>query len=228
NLHYAMDLDYWLRIDRGGGHIVHVPEVLACSRVHPATKTLSARTQVYREILQVCRRHAAQAGFSQYLAYWHHRCHEAPHGWPRWLRLLPRPEYWLALWHARWDRHRGRPVRIAADLLAALGRRLLRRRRGVSMPSVPWPDGWLPPCCTMAPAADTLRLVGVAPKNVLLAVSAGRTVLVRQALRAHRMERVEVALPAARTVLRLDFSGYAVDAAGRHLAFRLSDRAGAL
>ncbi len=124
-LHYAMDLDYWLRIDRAGGQIAHVPEVLAASRVYPQTKTLSARTAVYREILAVCRRHAGQAGFSQYFAYWHHRCHEAAHGWPRWLRRLPRPEYWLALLHARHDRHRGRPWAVAADLLGALGRRLV-------------------------------------------------------------------------------------------------------
>ena len=105
-LHYAMDLDYWLRIDRAGGHIVHLPEVLACNRVYAETKTLSARDRVYREILNVCRRHAGQAGFSQYFAYWHHRCHEAPRGWPRWLRALPRPEYWLALLHYRWDEAR--------------------------------------------------------------------------------------------------------------------------
>jgi glycosyltransferase involved in cell wall biosynthesis len=121
-MHYAMDLDYWLRVGRAGGRMVHVPEVLACSRVHPDTKTLSARERVYGEILATCRRHAGQAGFSQYFAYWHHRCHEANRGWPRWLGALPRPEYWLALLHARWDRHEGRPLRFSADLLATLGR----------------------------------------------------------------------------------------------------------
>ena len=128
DLHYAMDLDYWLRIARAGGRIVHVPEVLASSRVHPATKTLSGRRHVYREILQVCRRHAGQAGFSQYFAYWHHRCHEAKRGWPRLLRGLPHPEYWLALLHSGWDRHQGRPLALAADLFAAAGRRFRARR----------------------------------------------------------------------------------------------------
>jgi hypothetical protein len=219
-LHYAMDLDYWLRIDRAAGRLVHVPEVLACSRAHPATKTLSARAQVYREILEVCGRHADQAGFSQYFAYWYHRCHEAAHGWPRWLRALPQPEWWLALLHARWDRHRGRVLPIAADLLAALGRRV-RRRRTVAVQSKPWADGWLPPCCTIAPDGDTLRLVGVAPKDVTLTVCAGRRVLLRQPLRAHCTERVEVALPQTEGALRLEFSAYAVDATGRRVAFRL-------
>jgi glycosyltransferase involved in cell wall biosynthesis len=227
NLHYAMDLDYWLRIDSAGGRLMHVPEVLACARVHPATKTLSARPHVYREILQVCMRHADQAGFSQYFAYWHHRCHEAIHGWPRWLRLLPRPETWLALLHARWDRHRGRPLRVGADLLAALGRRLRRRRRPVPsapVPSAPLPEGWLPPCCSIAPVGDTLRLAGSAPKNVMLNVSAARRVLMTQPLRAHRKEVIEVAVPASCTALRLTFSGYAEDALGRQLAFCLDER----
>ncbi len=125
-MHYAMDLDYWLRAANAGGRLAHVPEVLACSRVYAETKTLSARECVYREILQTCRRHAGQAGFSQYLAYWHHRFHEAHRGWPRWLAAMPRPEYWLALLHARWDRHDGRPIALGADLLATVGRKLWR------------------------------------------------------------------------------------------------------
>jgi glycosyltransferase involved in cell wall biosynthesis len=109
-LHYALDLDYWLRIARAGGRIAHVPAVLGCSRVYPETKTLAGREKMYREILAVCRRHAGGAGFSQYFAYWHHRCHEARHGWPRRLRRLPRAEYWLALLHYRWDRARITPT----------------------------------------------------------------------------------------------------------------------
>ena len=131
-LHYAMDLDYWLRVDLAGGRIVHVPEVLGCCRVYPETKTFSARERVYCEILQTCMRHAGQAGFSQYYAYWHHRCHEAAFGWPRYLRILRilrRPEQWLALLHAHWDRHRGRPFPLVADLLGAFRRRVQRRPR---------------------------------------------------------------------------------------------------
>src|ERR1043165_7804200 len=33
-LHYALDYDYWMRIDRAGGKLVHVPEFLACSRLY--------------------------------------------------------------------------------------------------------------------------------------------------------------------------------------------------
>jgi len=98
-LHFAMDYEYWMRIDRAGGILKHVPEFLAGSRVHAQTKTLSARLQVYQEILDVSRRHATDASFSQYYAYWHHRCHERVDGWPRLLRWLPECHWWLAYAH---------------------------------------------------------------------------------------------------------------------------------
>lgn len=100
-LHYAMDYEYWMRLHRAGGLLAHVPDFIASSRVHSATKTLSARLQVYDEILAVSRRHAKDASFSQYYAYWHHRCHERAHGWPRLLRWLPECHWWLAYVHRR-------------------------------------------------------------------------------------------------------------------------------
>ncbi len=101
SLHFAMDYDYWMRIDRAGGKLVHVPEILAASRLYPETKTMSARLEVYREIFEVSRRHVGDASFSQYHAYWHHRCHERARGWPRWLRWWPGCHWWLAYGHRR-------------------------------------------------------------------------------------------------------------------------------
>jgi glycosyltransferase involved in cell wall biosynthesis len=221
-LHYAMDLDYWLRIDRARGRIVHVPEVLACSRIHPATKTLSARGRVYCEILETCRRHAGAAGFSQYFAYWYHRCHGAKRGWPRWLRWLPRPELWLAILHARWHRHHGRVLPLAGDLLKALCRRMAGGPSVV--PIAASRNGWLAPECTFdRPADATLQLVGSVPKDLEVTVSTEATVLAAQTLRAHREERIVVALPEACQVVQLRFSGHVVDAAGRAVSFRLRE-----
>lgn len=107
-LHYAMDYEYWMRVARAGGVFGHVPEVLASSRMHSATKTQSARINVYREILEVSRRHAGDASFRQYYAYWHHRCHERATGWPRFLRWLPECHWWLAYLHRRAYRARNR------------------------------------------------------------------------------------------------------------------------
>jgi glycosyltransferase involved in cell wall biosynthesis len=119
-LHYALDLDYWLRAARAGARLVHVPEVLAASRVYPETKTLSCREAMYREILAVCQRHAGGAGFSQYFAYWHHRCREAARGWPSRFPRRPRAEYWLALLHYRWDRSGRAPAPFLAAALTSL------------------------------------------------------------------------------------------------------------
>jgi hypothetical protein len=79
-----------------------VPEFLACSRIYPETKTQSARLEVFREILEVSRRHAGDASFSQYYAYWGHRCRERSTGWPRLLRWLPKSDWLLASLHQRW------------------------------------------------------------------------------------------------------------------------------
>lgn len=102
NLHYAMDYEYWLRLGRAGGQLVHVPEFLACSRVYAETKTQSARLEVFREILEASRRHAKDASFDQYCAYWGHRCHERATGWPRWLRWVPECHWLLAKLHRNW------------------------------------------------------------------------------------------------------------------------------
>ena len=118
-LHYAMDYEYWLRLSCGGARFAHVSEMIAGSRLHEQTKTLSARLNVYREILAVSRRHAEDASFSQYYAYWHHRCHERASGWPRVFRLVPEGHWWLAYLHRRLFQVRralgrfGQPVRAA-------------------------------------------------------------------------------------------------------------------
>ncbi len=115
SLHCAMDYDYWMRIDRAGGILRHVPDFLACSRVHAQTKTLSARMQVYHEILEVSRRYAPDASFSQYYAYWHHRCHERAEGWPRLLRWIPECHWWLAYAHRLVRRQGDRKTRRQGD-----------------------------------------------------------------------------------------------------------------
>lgn len=124
SLHYAMDYEYWLRLARAGATLVHVPEFLACTRSHAETKTQSARLRVYAEILEVSRRHAADASFSQYYAYWHHRCHERTSGWPRLLRWLPECHWWLAYLHRRayrWRRRGSRaPLPPAPERTAAV------------------------------------------------------------------------------------------------------------
>jgi glycosyltransferase involved in cell wall biosynthesis len=125
-LQLAMDYDYWMRADRAGARIEHVPEYLACSRRHPQTKTLSARIGVYREIFEVSLRHAGAAGYGHYVAYWHHRLFERRDGWPRLLRRVPDATGWLATLHARWHRHRGQFLPWCGDLARSLAKKVVR------------------------------------------------------------------------------------------------------
>jgi glycosyltransferase involved in cell wall biosynthesis len=49
-LHYCMDYEYWLRLAAGGATFAYVPSVLAGSRLHPETKTLSAGLAYHQEL----------------------------------------------------------------------------------------------------------------------------------------------------------------------------------
>jgi hypothetical protein len=72
-LHYAMDYDYWLRIDKAGGKIIYYPNKLACSRLYPTTKTLSSPSKMYEEILAVCREHGGYVSVNYMSGYLYHK-----------------------------------------------------------------------------------------------------------------------------------------------------------
>ncbi len=105
-LNYAMDYDYWIRIDRAGGHIEHLRDVLACSRLYAETKTMSARKQIHEEIIRVCTERAGFVSLSWFRGLWRVLCREQNDGWPRYLRWLPGFEKTMAyLHHKWWHRH---------------------------------------------------------------------------------------------------------------------------
>jgi glycosyltransferase involved in cell wall biosynthesis len=56
-LRYAMDYDLWLRLGQIGG-FVHLPQLLADFRLHPASKTGSAYGAMLQEAMDVRREHA--------------------------------------------------------------------------------------------------------------------------------------------------------------------------
>lgn len=58
DLHYAMDIDLWLRLSTLG-RIVHVPEVLSEFRWHPGSKTVARHRPMRREAMEVRREHAS-------------------------------------------------------------------------------------------------------------------------------------------------------------------------
>jgi glycosyltransferase involved in cell wall biosynthesis len=120
-LHFAMDYDYWLRIDRAGGRIEHVPEKLACSRLYAETKTLSARREIFREIFTVCQRHGGYVHMHWFQGLWHHLCEERNSGLLRRLKGWPKLQEAIASFHRLWWHRRQYSTR---QVVLGLQRRL--------------------------------------------------------------------------------------------------------
>jgi len=62
SLHYALDLDLWIRFgllqrQNPGWKFRYLPKLLALSRMHRDNKTLSRRGEAYQEIIQVVKKH---------------------------------------------------------------------------------------------------------------------------------------------------------------------------
>jgi GT2 family glycosyltransferase len=54
HLYYAMDYDLWLRMAMAGATVMHVPDIIGCSRVHDAQKTRDDRIYLHqlRQIME--------------------------------------------------------------------------------------------------------------------------------------------------------------------------------
>src|SRR5436190_8266665 len=130
NLHYVMDYDYWLRIDRAGGLIRYVPIFLANSRRYPETKTLSARRAIHAEIFTVCKRHGGYVGRSHVRSYWHHRFHEQPTQFLKLMGMVPDAEKAFVEYTAlRLGDPKLTPVQAAWDVARKAMRRITQTSR---------------------------------------------------------------------------------------------------
>jgi glycosyltransferase involved in cell wall biosynthesis len=70
-LHYCLDYEYWLRLTAGGARFAYLPQVLAGSRLHSETKTLSARLPYHEEINTMLRNRLGQVPDSWLLNHAH-------------------------------------------------------------------------------------------------------------------------------------------------------------
>lgn len=174
SLHYSMDYEYWLRIDRMGGKLVYYPEYLANYRLHAEAKTLSAREKIYREAFQVCKKHGGYVSLSYIQGLWYHRLWEKPGLSRRLVRAIPGMYRIITLAdYARinsgyhWQKMTAQPVRQATinllhttkrelihllksnlDFLRPLVRKIRRQRYRVEAGKPVfgvWPDNWLGP-----------------------------------------------------------------------------------
>lgn len=101
-LHFGMDYEYWIRMDRRGGKLYHLPEILARSRLYPETKTLSAREKIYAEIFSICEQYSDTIDINYFYGLWNYRIWESDQGSYRWLRLLPKSFVLAANFHWLW------------------------------------------------------------------------------------------------------------------------------
>ena len=70
SLHYAMDIEYWLRIGKAGFKTAHVPTKLGKFRMIQGTKSLSSPTIFWREQLEIFRRYNGSKAMEPFLRYY--------------------------------------------------------------------------------------------------------------------------------------------------------------
>jgi hypothetical protein len=126
-IQYAMDYDYWIRLDRAGFALQYVPVTLAQSRLHADAKTISARPKIFREILLVSRRGGGYVSANYIQGLWRHLAYERPDHPARFLRKTPRARACVAYVHYWWlNRHRYTWTQRLGGAYQALRRRLIR------------------------------------------------------------------------------------------------------
>jgi glycosyltransferase involved in cell wall biosynthesis len=229
DLDLAMDYDYWLRIDRAGGEIHYLPEQLASSRVHAATKTSLRRADIYREIFAVCRRHGGYVALNHYVGYWDHRA-RARTGLLGWIvAAMPYGPAIAGRLHHAWQNRDGTARTFARSVLpdklyqAARGvsRRLARRSRRVRGV---FSDGWCAPFVTIRldpgrPGASP-HIAGRAATDCEAEVSVDGALRLSQRVQPTTDVRIDIPAEAGSKV-QLHFTGHVVDERGRRVAFLL-------
>jgi len=237
DLVYALDYDYWLRIDRSGGRIEHVADVLAAWRVHPGIKSLVDRERIYREVFHVCRKHGGYVDLYWIQGLWHHRIHEKPRGWPRWLRRVPGAYQRLARLHAFCNTRSEHAFEVRLGTVHRLALRGGARwtLRWLPVVSEHWPlygywsDNWLAPTWQVlvrnTNPGQELYFAGRAAVNTMLKIRSGRQVIGTHALQGGRETRISLDLrlaPGERRVVTFNFSDSAQEPLRRR-AFLLED-----
>jgi glycosyltransferase involved in cell wall biosynthesis len=237
-LSLVMDYDYWLRADRSGAQIEHIPDVLAHTRHHRQTKTSGGgrlaqfQQQFYRELFAVCMRHAGYVS-SRYVYAWLQAEWFAAHPWARrYEDLIVRVvQTW---YHTRFRCGQKRWRSVVSILncerrfvvpflrrqLAALSPRNWFRKAPPARVKLD-ADLWLGPELELVHAGGPVRLAGVPARDSVLRIYRGDQELTAVPLRENEPADVCVDVPDAGP-LRLTFSDSEPLPDGRRVAFKLS------
>ena len=237
SLQLVMDYEYWLRADRAGGQIEHIPDVLAHTRMHRQTKTSGSgkpgafHERFYRELFAVSIRHAGYIS-SRYVHTWLDTAIFNMHPWTRaYEEQIIRV---VQLWYH--NRYRcGLPRWRAAVSVANAERKYfipyLRRQLSAVVNPRNWfraspapklrlaSDLWLGPELTLAHAGGPVRLAGVPSRDSVLRIFRGDAEVVAVELHADEPADVYVDVPGG--PLRITFSDSEPLPDGRRVSFKL-------
>jgi glycosyltransferase involved in cell wall biosynthesis len=237
SLHLMMDYDYWLRADRAGGVLEHIPEVLAHTRVHREAKSSGAgkieqyQRDFFRELFAISVEHAGYVS-PHYILQWLYATVFYPYPWTRphadlinylcqrWYHQRYRSG--MSRWQTVWRLTREEWWRVVRRLLRPL-RSLDPRHwwraappRGLDL----GPDLWLGPESVCACPGGVVRLTGFAACDCVLSIYANRQELAVVPLQAYVPADVKLEVPQPGLV-RLHFSQADTLPDGRRVAFKL-------
>ncbi len=244
NLNFVMDYDYWLRIAVAGGKIVHLPDILANSRLYPETKTLSAREEIFAEILSISKKHIGYVHVNYFIGLWNHRVWERKTGIYRYFRYIPRSFIILANLHyfffnfsylkkkasLAWFKQQIRfLLKSTLGFLRPLIRKIRSRRFLVTQNKAVfglWPDNWLGPVFQVyikrKNPGQILYLTGIPKQDTYLNVKIESTAAIHHKLEAGRAICLEVPAESGQRVL-FEFSQPFKDETGRYITLLVTD-----
>lgn len=242
DLHYAMDYDYWLRMDRAGGRILHIPDILAASRRYEGTKTLSQREEFFKEIFKTCKTHGNYVSRNYFDGLWHYRLIEKESILAKTLRPVRRYYRKIGFFHyilfnKDYYRLRNLPMIFGPRLGPALQRRFpilyhilyefgrdLYRQKAI-VKGV-YADNWISPKCSfrLNDSSGKYHLAGVPNDDMIMRVflNGERGEVYR--LTSNKYEQFEFEISGENgTRLDLRFSKFFQDPQKRKLSFLIYD-----
>ena len=241
-LQYAMDYDYWLRMDRAGGRIFHMPDILAASRRYEGTKTLSKREEIFKEIFEICKAHGSYVSRNYFDGLWHYRLVEKEGIPAKVLRPVRRYYRNVAFFHyvlfnRDYYRFRNFPVIFGPRFTPALVRRFpalyriyyefgrdLHRQK--SIVKGVYPDNWISPKCrfNLNNSKRKYHLAGVPNQDMVMRVflNGERGEVYQLTSNKHQEFEFEVDMENG-TRLELRFSKFVKDPEKRKLSFLIYD-----
>ncbi|MBY0459095.1 MAG: hypothetical protein K2V38_17300, partial [Gemmataceae bacterium] len=239
SLKLVMDYDYWLRVDRAGGILEHIPDILAHTRIHRDAKSSGSgkaethRRTFYQELFDVSLRHAGYVS-SVYVHMWLYACVFNARPWTRrYEEFLTRVvQNWYHLRH-RCGLSRYRTIRtVFGEERRRVPRLILNQFRWLhprAWKPTPRPkldfghDLWLGPEQTVLHPGGPLKLVGVPSRDTVLKVFRGADELAAIPLKGDTEAEVSLDIPPAPPTvpLRLVFTDAEPLPDGRSVAFKL-------